>query len=109
MNPWLILTLAIITETIATSALKSSQEFTRLIPSMIVVVGYGLSFYLLTLTLKSLPIGTVYAIWSGAGIALITLIGWLVFKEKPDTPMLLGIGLIILDILTIHFFSKPHT
>ncbi|WP_319380885.1 multidrug efflux SMR transporter [Thiomicrorhabdus sp.] len=109
MNPWLILTLAIITETIATSALKSSQEFTRLIPSMIVIIGYGLSFYLLTLTLKSLPIGTVYAIWSGAGIALITLIGWLAFKEKPDAPMLLGIGLIILGILTIHLFSKSHT
>lgn len=106
MNAWLVLTFAIITETIATTALKSSQEFTKLVPSIIVIIGYGLAFYLLTITMKSLPLGTVYAIWSGAGIALITLIGWMLYGEKPDFWMLIGIGLIILGIMVIKLFSS---
>lgn len=104
-NAWIFLTLAIIVEVIGTTALKSSANFTKLIPSIIMVVGYGLSFYLLTFALKTIPIGTVYAIWSGAGIALITLVGYLYFNEKPNTAMLAGIGLIIAGILVINLFG----
>lgn len=108
MNAWMLLGLAIIAEVIATSALKTSHNFTKWVPTLVVAVGYGTSFYLLTLVLKTFPIGMVYAIWSGAGIALITLIGWVVFRETVDLAMLIGIGLIICGILVIHLFSKAY-
>lgn len=100
------LAIAVVAEVIATSALKASGEFTRLIPSLIVIAGYGTAFYFLTLVLRSFPIGITYAIWSGAGIVLITLAGALYFKERPDLPAVVGISLIITGCLVIHVFSK---
>jgi len=103
---WGLLFLAIVTEVIATTALKSSDGFTKLIPSIVVFIGYAISFYLLSITLKSLPIGITYAIWSGAGIVLISLIGWFYFKQQLDLASLIGIALIILGVIVINVFSK---
>lgn len=103
---YLYLTIAIIAEVIATSALKASAEFTKFIPSIIVVVGYCISFYFLTLVLRSIPLGISYAIWSGLGIVLVTLIGIFVYKEIPDGPAIIGMGLIIAGVVVINLFSK---
>lgn len=103
---WLYLSVAIVLEVVATSALKASDGFTRLWPSVIVVVGYAAAFYMLALTLRSMPVGVVYAIWSGVGVVLITLVGWLVFKQELDFPALLGIGLIASGVMVLNFFSK---
>ena len=97
---------AVLMETIGTSALQASQQFTRLWPSVIVVVAYAISFYLLGMTLKYLPVGITYAIWSGFGIVFIAIIGYLVFDQKLDLPAVFGMGLIIVGILVIHLFSK---
>ncbi|WFE68909.1 SMR family transporter [Thiomicrospira sp. R3] len=106
MNVWILLSLAIVSEVIGTSALKLSDGFTKLMPSLVVLVGYGLAFYLLSLTLKQIPIGVAYAIWAGAGIALITLIGWIVFKQTLDLAAVLGIALIISGVVVLQVFSK---
>lgn len=106
---WFYLVIAIIAEVIATSALKPSAGFTRIIPSIVVVIGYGVAFFLLSLTLKSLPIGIVYAIWSGVGIALISFIGFFVFKQKLDFPAIIGIIFIIIGVIVIKLFSKTVT
>jgi small multidrug resistance pump len=106
MNVWIILSLAIVSEVIGTSALKLSDGFTKLVPSLVVLVGYGLAFYLLSLTLKQIPVGVAYAIWAGAGIALITLIGWILFKQTLDLAALLGIALIISGVVVLQVFSK---
>jgi small multidrug resistance pump len=103
---WLYLFGAILAEAIATSALKPANGFTKLLPSLIVVVGYCAAFYLLSCTLKFMPIGIVYAIWSGIGIALIALIGWLFFKQNLDTPALIGIGFIMVGLIIMNMFSK---
>jgi len=103
---YLFLILAIVTETVGTSALQASQQFTRLVPSVIVVIAYVLSFYFLALALKSIPVGIAYAIWSGLGIVLIAGIGWWIFGQRIDLPAVLGMGLIILGIAVIHLFSK---
>ncbi|WP_063370450.1 DMT family transporter [Sedimenticola thiotaurini] len=103
---YLYLTVAIIAEVIATSALKASAEFTRLYPTLLVVVGYGLAFYFLTLALRTIPIGITYAIWSGFGIVLITIAGTFLYREIPDVPAMIGMGLIIAGVLVIHIFSK---
>ncbi|PTW51763.1 MULTISPECIES: DMT family transporter [Rhodovulum] len=103
---YLYLLLAVVTETMATSSLQASQQFTRLWPSVLVVLGYALSFYFMALTLKVMPVGIVYAIWSGLGIVLISGIGWAVFGQRIDWPGALGLGLIIAGILVIHLFSK---
>ncbi|MGH1354926.1 MAG: SMR family transporter [Thalassovita sp.] len=110
MQTYLILFMAIAAETIGTTALQASQQFTRLWPSVLVVIAYALSFWLLSLTLKTMPVGIVYAIWSGLGIVLIALIGLTVFGQKLDLPAILGMGLILTGILVIHLFSKtaPH-
>ncbi len=102
---YLILMLAVIAETIGTTALQASHQFTRFWPSALVVVGYGAAFCLMALTLKVMPVGIVYAIWSGLGIALIALIGFLVFGQKLDWPAVLGLGMILSGILIIHLFS----
>jgi small multidrug resistance pump len=109
-HTYLLLGLAIVAEVIATSALKASAGFTRLGPSLLTVAGYGLAFWLLSLTLRQLPTGVVYAIWSGVGIVLITLVGWLWFKEPLDAPALIGLGLIIAGVAVLNLFSKsvPH-
>lgn len=106
MNKWLLLSIAILTEVIATSSLKASDGFTRLLPSVLVVVGFGLSFYCLSLTLKVIPVGIVYAIWSGVGIVLISIAGWLFFGQKLDWPAIAGISLIILGVAVMNLFSK---
>lgn len=104
---YLILLLAVVAETIGTTALQASQQFTRFWPSVLVVVGYGVAFYLMALTLKVMPVGIVYAIWSGLGITLIALIGFLVFGQRLDWPAVLGLAMILGGILVIHLFS--HT
>jgi len=100
------LAVAIVSEVIATSCLKASDSFTRLWPSVATVVGYGVSFYFLSLTLRAVPTGVAYAIWSGVGIVLIAGIGWLLMKQPLDAPALLGIGLIVAGVAVIQLFSK---
>lgn len=103
---WLYLGIAIISEVIATSALKAAEGFTRPLPSVIVVIGYGISFYLLSLTLRTIPIGITYAIWSGVGLALISLVGWIVYRQSLDAASLIGIALIVSGVMVIHLFGK---
>jgi small multidrug resistance pump len=103
---YLYLALAIITEVIGTSALKASKEFTAVGPTVIVAVGYGLSFYFMTLALRTIPIGITYAIWSGIGIVMIAVVGFYLYKEVPDIPAIIGMGLIIAGVAVIHLFSK---
>lgn len=103
---YLFLAVAILAEVIATSMLKASTGFTRLWPSVATVVGYAISFYCLAQTLGTLPTGVVYAIWSGVGIVLISLIAWLVFGQSLDGPALAGMGLIIAGVLVINLFSR---
>ncbi|CBL45039.1 Quaternary ammonium compound resistance protein [gamma proteobacterium HdN1] len=102
---WLLLGIAILSEVIATSALKSSEGFTRLWPSVIVIAGYTSAFYFLSLTLKSIPIGIAYAVWSGAGVALIAVIGWVMFGQKLDFAAGIGIGLIVAGVVVLNVFS----
>ncbi|THJ35668.1 Qac-pB8 family quaternary ammonium compound efflux SMR transporter [Lampropedia aestuarii] len=110
MSPYVPLGIAIVCEVIATTALKSSEGFSRLVPTTIVVIGYAMAFYCLSLTLKSIPTGVAYAIWSGVGIVLISLVGWLLHKQTLDLPAILGIGLIMAGVLVINVFSSsaPH-
>lgn len=103
---YLYLAIAIIAEVSATSALKASAQFTRVIPSVIVILGYGVAFYFLTLVLKTLPIGITYAIWAGLGIVLVAIVGIVVYKEIPDIPAMIGMGLIIAGVIVIHVFEK---
>ncbi|GAA5072170.1 multidrug efflux SMR transporter [Roseibacterium beibuensis] len=107
---WLYLVIAIAGEVIATTALKASDGFTRAGPVAIVVVGYGVAFYFLALVLRSLPLGVTYAIWSGLGVALVTLIGWLVYDQRLDGAAMIGIGLIVAGVLVLNLFSgtTPH-
>jgi small multidrug resistance pump len=99
---YLYLAIAILAEVIGTSALKASDGFTRPKPSLVVVAGYGVAFYFLSLALQSLAVGVAYAIWSGAGVALVTLIGWRVFKQRLDAAALLGILLIVAGVVVLH-------
>jgi len=103
---YLYLTIAIIAEVIATNALKASEEFTRLVPSIIVVVGYVTAFYLLSLVLKLIPVGIAYAIWAGMGIVLVAIIAAIVFKQIPDWPAIIGMVLIISGVVVINVFSN---
>ena len=105
MNHWLAIGIAIIAEVIATTSLKASKEFTLLIPSTIVVIGYGVAFYFMTISLRVLPVGIMYAIWSGTGIVLVSLLGWVVYKQTLDIPAILGLGLIIAGVFVINLFS----
>ncbi|MET2830966.1 DMT family transporter [Mesorhizobium shangrilense] len=100
-----LLGMAIAAEVIGTTALHLSEQFTRLIPALVVVVAYTTSFYLMSWTMKVLPIGIVYAVWSGVGIASISAVGHFAFGQKLDAPALLGIGLIVLGIIVIQLFS----
>jgi small multidrug resistance pump len=103
---YLYLTIAVVFEVVATTALKETQGFTRLVPSLIVVVGYGFAFYFLALVLRTMPVGVVYALWSGAGILLVTAIGWLWFKQVLDIPALGGMALILAGVVVINLFSR---
>lgn len=106
MMNWLILGIAICAEVIATSALKASEGFTRVLPSILVVVGYAISFYLLSLTLKVIPIGITYAIWSGLGVVLISLVAWYFYGQKLDLASVIGISLIVSGVMVLNLFSK---
>ncbi|NVO21964.1 QacE family quaternary ammonium compound efflux SMR transporter [Donghicola sp. C2-DW-16] len=105
MLPYLALATAIVCEVIGTSALKRTEEFTRLGPTLVTVVSYIIAFYLLTVTLRALPVGIVYAVWSGLGIVLISVVGWVVYAERLDLPALIGLGLILSGVVTIFAFS----
>jgi small multidrug resistance pump len=106
MKTYLLLFLAIVAEVIATSALKASESFTRLMPSVVVMVGYGIAFTCLAMTLKTLPLGVAYAIWSGVGTALVAVVGWLVYRQQLDLPAVAGIALIIAGTIVLNLFSK---
>ncbi|MCC5958038.1 MAG: QacE family quaternary ammonium compound efflux SMR transporter [Rhodobacteraceae bacterium] len=102
---WLFLAIAIVFETLGTTALKASDGMTRLLPSTAAVLAYALSFWLLALVLRVIPVGVAYAIWAGLGICLIALLGWIIFGQKLDMPAIIGISLIIAGILVINLFS----
>jgi small multidrug resistance pump len=102
---YLYLAIAIVAEVIGTSALKAAEGFTRPLPSLVVAAGYGAAFYFLSLALKAIPVGIAYAIWSGVGVALITLIGWVLFKQRLDAPAMLGVALIVAGVVVIQVFS----
>lgn len=97
---------AILAEVIATSCLKASDGFTRTLPSVVTVIGYGVAFYALSLTLRTVPTGIAYAIWSGVGIVLVATIAWLFQGQKLDTAALLGMGLILAGVLVLNLFSR---
>jgi small multidrug resistance pump len=106
MPPYALLGIAIVAEVIATSAMRASEGFSRLLPSVVVVFGYGVAFYCLSLTLRSIPVGIVYAVWSGAGIVLITLVALVLYRQVPDLPAIIGLGLIIAGVAVLNIFSK---
>ncbi len=103
---YLYLTFAIIAEVIATSSLRATEEFTKPVPTVIMVAGYGVAFYFMTLALRSLPLGITYAVWSGLGIVLISIIGVIFYNEKLDMAATIGMGLIIMGVVVIHLFSR---
>ncbi len=107
---WLYLAIAISAEIVATTALKATEGFTRLYPTLITVVGYSVAFYCLSLALRTIPVGIAYAVWSGAGIVAISLIGYLVFKQHLDTAAVIGIALIVAGVMVLNIFStsSPH-
>lgn len=106
MKSWLFLAVATIGEVAATSALKSSDGFTRLAPSAVVAVGYGVAFYFLSLALKSIPVGIAYAVWAGLGIVLVAGIAWLLHGQKLDAWAFVGIGLIVSGVAVLNLLSK---
>jgi small multidrug resistance pump len=103
---YLLLVVAIAFEVIAKSALKATEGFTRLGPSIVTIFGYSLAFHFLSLTLKTMPVGIVYAVWSGAGVVLIAAIGWVYYRQSIDLPGLIGIALILAGVLVVNLFSK---
>ena len=109
MQQWIYLTVAIFSEVIATSALKATEGFSRLVPSLVVVAGYAAAFFFLSLTLRTIPVGIAYAVWAGAGVALIALIGWLFLGQNLDPPAILGLALIVAGVVVINVFSKSFT
>jgi small multidrug resistance pump len=102
---YLYLAIAIVGEVVGTAALKATEEFTRLIPSLIVVVGYGTAFFFLTLALRTIPVGIAYAVWAGIGIVLISAAGWVLYKQALDAPAIVGIALIAIGVVVINVFS----
>lgn len=106
MPAYFYLSIAIFFEVIATSALKASNGFTNLLPSAIVVVGYGIAFFSLSLALRGVPLGIAYGLWSAVGIVLVSIAGWVLYQQKLDLPALLGLGLIIAGVLVIQLLSK---
>ena len=103
---YLYLAIAIAAEVTATSALKASDGFTKLIPSLIVLIGYGVAFYLLTLVLRTIPVGITYAMWSRLGIALVAVVSAFLYRQIPDLPAVIGMGFIVAGVVIINFFSK---
>jgi small multidrug resistance pump len=107
---YVYLTVAILAEVVGTTALKASAGFTKLAPSLLVVLGYAVSFYGLSVVLKTLPVGITYAVWSGLGIVLVTIVSAITFRQIPDAPAILGMVLIIAGVITANVFSTtvPH-
>jgi len=103
---YVYLTIAIVGEVIATSALKASEQFTRLWPSLLVVAGYGCAFFFLSLVLQSIPVGIAYAIWSGLGIVLVAIAGAVIYGQVPDLPAIVGMVLITAGVVVMNVFSK---
>lgn len=103
---YLYLSLAILAEVAATSALKAAAGFTKFAPSLIVVLGYGLAFYFLSLTLRSIPVGIAYAIWSGVGVIMVSVIGWMLYGQSLDMAAIAGILLIVIGVIVINLFSS---
>ncbi|HGF5393792.1 DMT family transporter [Kluyvera sichuanensis] len=106
MNTWIILIVAVFGEVVATTSLKLSEGFTKLVPSVVVVIGYGIAFYCLSLTLKSIPLGIAYAVWSGLGIVTVSILGWLLFGQKLDFWAILGMLLIVSGVVVLNLLSK---
>lgn len=106
---YLVLLLAVLSETIGTAALQASQQFTKFWPSLIVVIAYSISFYFLAVALRTIPLGIAYAFWSGLGIVFIAGIGYLVYGQKLDLPAIVGLGMILSGIIIIHLFSNTST
>ncbi|HET9695156.1 MAG TPA: multidrug efflux SMR transporter [Steroidobacteraceae bacterium] len=106
MQAWLYLLIAIVAEVVATSALKATAAFTRPGPSVVVIVGYGVAFYFLSRALETVPVGVTYAVWSGVGIVLITLIAWLVYGQALDLAAIVGLALIVAGVVVLNLFSK---
>lgn len=106
MKYWLYLMLAVLTEVVATSALKASAGFSRPLPSLIVVAGYAISFYAMSLALEAIPVGIAYAVWSGIGIVLITVTAWFLYGQRLDVWALIGIGVIIIGVVILNLLSK---
>lgn len=103
---WLYLAIAIVAEVVGTTFLKSAAGFTRLLPSLAVVAGYGTAFFFLSRTLDAIPVGVAYAVWSGAGVTLVAAIGWLFLGQKLDAAAILGMGLIVAGVVVLNLFSK---
>ena len=106
MNNWVYLGMAIFSEVVATASLKSTEGFTRLVPSIVVLVGYSAAFYFLSLTLDTIPIGVAYAVWSGVGVATITLVSFVLYDQNIDAAGLIGIGLIVAGVVVLRLFSE---
>lgn len=104
--PYVYLAISIVAEVVATSALKASDGFSKLWPSVIVVVGYGIAFNFLALTLKTIPVGVAYAIWAGAGVTIVAIVGWLLFGQKLDAPAIIGMAMIVGGVVIMQAFSK---
>ena len=109
MSTYIYLAIAIIAEVTATSTLKLSEEFTKPIPSLVVIIAFGVSLYFMTLTLRTLPVGIMYAFWSGLGIILVSISGLLIYKQTPDLPAIIGILCIITGIVIITLYSNIKT
>jgi small multidrug resistance pump len=106
MIHWLLLAVAIVAEVFATSALKSSDGFSRVVPSIVVIVGYCVAFYCLSVALKSIPLGVAYAIWAGLGIVLVATVAWLIHGQKLDLWAIVGMGLIVAGVVILNTLSK---
>ncbi|MFN1608530.1 DMT family transporter [Vibrio harveyi] len=106
MPPLVALSIAIVCEVIATSSIPKTEQFTKLMPSTVVIIGYGIAFFLLSVTVKSMPVGLVYAIWSGAGVVLVAAVGYFLYGQKLDLAAIVGIGFILTGVMIVNLLSK---
>ncbi|GLR04067.1 QacE family quaternary ammonium compound efflux SMR transporter [Vibrio hyugaensis] len=106
MPPLVALSIAIICEVIATSSIPKTEQFTKMMPSTVVIIGYGIAFFLLSVTVKSMPVGIVYAIWSGAGIVLVAAVGYFLYGQKLDLAAIVGISFILTGVMIVNLLSK---
>ncbi|MGR5131659.1 DMT family transporter [Vibrio alfacsensis] len=106
MPPMIALSIAIVCEVIATSYIPKTEQFTKMMPSTVVLIGYGIAFFLLSVTVKSMPVGIVYAIWSGAGIVLVATVGYFLYGQKLDLAAIVGIGFILTGVMIVNLLSK---